>query len=321
MAEAQGVVPFPTEEADLIRRGSCPVCGGSHHAGPEVGILRYRRCDACRLVFMDPIPAQHWYDERYAAAYWEGQAKREDRSEETARRLRKEHLRAVTYLRAARRAGLPATGSVLEIGCGAGGAVATLAHGLGWEATGVEPDLASRELARAIGVSVDGSTIGDLIDRGRTFDLILLSHVLEHVVDGDRFLADVLRLLSPDGTLLIEVPNGMTNESLHLFHPYLFTRRALTSLLARHGLSGPVMAHGGAASRMRRHYLLAVVRRAARPQVRGLRRGRRLGQAWSRAWNRGRVLRRIDAALVRRSVRADEALLATWHRALLIPEP
>lgn len=312
---------FPEVEADLVRRERCPVCAGEHRPGPTVGRLTYVRCRSCGLVFMEPMPSQRWYDGRYAAQYWEGQAKRDDRSDETSRRLRKEHLRAIAYAEIARAAGLPSEGTLLEIGCGTGGAAATLAESLGWSAVGVEPDVASRAIASTIGVMVDATDLDGFVALGRTFDLILLSHVLEHVVDPDRFLTQVLRLLGPDGVLLIEVPNGMTNESLHLFHPYLFTRRALTILLGRHGLEADVRAHGGAASRMRHHFLLAVARRGGRPTVRGMRFGWRLGQAWSRAWNRGRVLHRVDAILVGRSVRADEPLLARWERALADATP
>ena len=312
---------FPEAEADLGRRDSCRVCSGEHRPEPAVGRLTYVRCRSCGLVFMEPMPSQRWYDGRYAAEYWEGQAKRDDRADETSRRLRKEHLRAIAYAEVARAAGLPPEGTLLEIGCGTGGAAATLAEALGWSAAGVEPDVASRVIATTIGVTVDATDIDGLIAHGRTFGLILLSHVLEHVVDPDRFLTQVLRLLAPNGVLLIEVPNGMTNESLHLFHPYLFTRRALTTLLLRHGLQADVFAHGGAASRMRHHFLLAVARRGGRMTVRGMRFGRRLGQAWSRAWKRGRVLHRVDALLVRRSVRAYEPLLARWERALMDVTP
>lgn len=312
---------FPEVDADLVRRARCPVCAGAYVPGPTVGHLTYVRCRSCGLVFMEPMPSQRWYDGRYAVQYWEGRSKRDDRSDETFRRLRKEHLRAITYSEATRAEGLPSEGTLLEIGCGTGGAAATLAEALGWSAVGIEPDVASRAIAMTLGVAVDATNLDGFVASGRTFDLILLSHVLEHVVDPARFLEQVLRLLGPDGVLLIEVPNGMTNESLHLFHPYLFTRRALTTLLGRYGLEANVRAHGGAASRMRHHFLLAVARRGGRPMVRGVRRGRKVGQAWSRAWNRGRVLRRIDAFLVGRSVRANEPLLSRWGRAFVDAPP
>jgi 2-polyprenyl-3-methyl-5-hydroxy-6-metoxy-1,4-benzoquinol methylase len=307
-------VPFPTVEEDLVRRDACPICGGLCRPDAILGDLTYVRCQRCGLTFMQPMPSHEWYARLYEADYWEGRAQRSDTFEESARRLRKEHLRAIAYLRALRRNGaLPERGTLLEVGCGTGGAGVTLADALGWDAVGVEPDGASRAVASAIGVAVDATDLETLAAQGRVFDVVLLSHVLEHVVHPQGFLDSIQRVLREDGVLLIEVPNGFTNESLHLFHPYLFTRRALTTLLSQHGLHAEVIAHGGASSRMRRHYLLAIATRSTEADVSGAKRGIRIGRAWSNAWRSGRVLRRIDRLLVERTVRADEALLDTWQ--------
>lgn len=308
---------FPERESDLVRRRLCPVCSGKHRPDTVVDGMTYVRCVSCRLTFMEPMPSQAWYDTLYVSDYWTGRAKAHETDDEIARRLRKEHLRAITYLRAIERAGpLPARGVILEIGCGSGGAVATIADRLGWDAVGVEPDHPSRSLATGIGVTIEPGGVEQLAADGRVFDVVLLSHVLEHVVEPTDFIGRVTAVLSEHGLILIEVPNALTNESLHLFHPYLFTRRALTTLLANHGLSANVVAHGGATSRMRAHYLLATVRRSRRAKVTGLRGGRAMGRTWSRAWKRGRALRRVDQALVQRYVTADEALLARWQAQL-----
>lgn len=307
---------FPTSEDDLLRREHCPACGGDHRPAERVGELRYSRCRSCGLTFMNPMPTQRWYDRRYESEYWRGQAKETDPQEEILRRLEKEHLRATAYLHALRTETrtLPTDGRVLEIGCGAGGAVATVAAGLGWSAAGVEPDAASRTIADRIGVRVLDAELSAVVARGERFDVVLLSHVLEHVVDPPTFLANVAEVLAPDGRLVIEVPNSATNDSLHLFHPYLFTRRALTTLLSDHGFEAQVIAHGGASSVMRFHYLLAVAQRSPRRNVRGFRRHGGLGRRWARAWKRGRVLRRVDRLLVAGRAEPDAELLASWQK-------
>ncbi len=307
---------FPTVDVDLVRRTHCPVCAGPHQPETVVDDLQYVRCTGCGLTFMDPMPTQGWYDELYESDYWKTRIQEVDDERETRRRLRKEHLRAVSYLRALQaESALPRDGVLLEVGCGTGGAAATLAHELGWTAFGIEPDFASREVAASLGVHSEEASLASLAEQGREFDLVLLSHVLEHVVDPRGFLEQVLRVLSRNGVLVIEVPNGFTNESLHLFHPYLFTRRALMTLFSHHQLRGTIRSHGGAASWMRHHYLLAIVRRADEAPVRGTLHGRSLGRFWARAWKRSRVLGRIDRALASRKVRADEKLLARWFAA------
>jgi 2-polyprenyl-3-methyl-5-hydroxy-6-metoxy-1,4-benzoquinol methylase len=47
---------------------------------------------------------------------------------------------------------------------------------------------------------------------GRTFDTVLLAHVLEHVDDPIATLVAARDLLRPDGVLIVDVPNG---DSLH----------------------------------------------------------------------------------------------------------
>ena len=267
---------------------------------------------------MDPMPTQSWYDELYKGEYWEGRAERQTPAEEIARRLRKEHLRAVSYLRVLAETGpSKEEGTLLEVGCGTGGAVATIADALGWDAVGMEPDRSSRDVATRIGVSLLDGDVTDLAASGQAFDLVLLSHVLEHVVDPHAFLESVLSLLGPEGRLVIEVPNGFTNESLHLFHPYLYTRRALTTLLSQHGLGVRITAHGGASSRMRRHYLLAIAGTGFEPESSGARRGFWLSRAWARAWQRNRGLRRVDRHLTDRAVAPDPVLLDRWQKAVL----
>lgn len=309
---------FPSSEADLIRRDRCPVCRGQHRPATVVDGLEYVRCVACGLTFMDPMPTQSWYDDLYKGEYWESMAERQTRAEEIARRLRKQHLRAICYLRVLAETGpLDEGGTLLEVGCGTGGAVATLADAFGWDAVGIEPDRSSREVATRIGVSLVDRSLEDLSADGPAFDLVLLSHVLEHVVNPHAFLESALSLLRPEGRLVIEVPNGFFNEDLHLFHPYLYTRRSLTTLLSQHGCAARVTAHGGARSRVRRLYLLSVASFGHEIVVSGGRWGFWLSRAWARAWQRNRVLRRVDRHLTDRAVAPDPVLLDRWQRAVI----
>ena len=52
----------------------------------------------------------------------------------------------------------------------------------------------------------------ETLDLGRTFDTVVLAHVLEHVDDPSAVLAVATRHLASDGVLLVDVPNG---HSLH----------------------------------------------------------------------------------------------------------
>ena len=79
----------------------------------------------------------------------------------------------------------------------------------GYEVVGIEPDPAARVLATKIGTVFEG-TVEALPDAiaGRQFDVVLLSHVLEHCIDPTAALKNVKSLLAPGGTAIIETPNN-----------------------------------------------------------------------------------------------------------------
>ncbi len=102
----------------------------------------------------------------------------------------------------------PEARRVLDIGCGGGDFVATLAAP-GRELFGVDPDPKAREVAAGRGVTVEAGTAEAIPPsvREQRFDLILMTHVLEHCADPGRALRNVHGLLAPGGGFYCEVPN------------------------------------------------------------------------------------------------------------------
>jgi SAM-dependent methyltransferase len=98
--------------------------------------------------------------------------------------------------------------SLCDVGCGSGQAMFAFKQA-GYDAIGIEPDPAARALASRIGQVCAGTAeaLPEAI-AGREFDVVLLSHVLEHCIDPAVALRNVKRLLAPDGTAIIEVPNN-----------------------------------------------------------------------------------------------------------------
>ena len=99
-------------------------------------------------------------------------------------------------------------------------------------------DYVDVELAR--GVQLLGCNLSD-IEPDRTFDLILLCHVLEHVREPLQMLEDLSRHLKPDGLLYVEVPLGAHAEWDHLSEPMthvnFFSEESLYKALHMAGLS------------------------------------------------------------------------------------
>ena len=95
--------------------------------------------------------------------------------------------------------------SVLEVGCGAGGILAHF-RDRGCSVTGLDFDERFLEVARDQGIEVHAVDVAEF-DPQRRFDCILLSHVVEHIVDPVEFLVTIRSRLTRDGLLYVEVPS------------------------------------------------------------------------------------------------------------------
>ncbi len=83
------------------------------------------------------------------------------------------------------------------------------AQRLGFEVLGFEP---SKEHARVALKHFSLPVISeyftpDLVEN-KTFDLIMLSHVIEHIFDPKSFLRDLVGVLKPGGVLIVITPNS-----------------------------------------------------------------------------------------------------------------
>lgn len=95
---------------------------------------------------------------------------------------------------------------LLDIGCGTGDFLET-AKLNNWQVAGVEPN----ERARTIANSKTKNAVYDISYletlEGNSFDVITLWHVLEHLPNLEVHVKLLKRLLKPNGTLVIAVPN------------------------------------------------------------------------------------------------------------------
>lgn len=135
-------------------------------------------------------------------------------------------------------------GRLLDVGCGSGSYVAYM-RTLRWEVEGVEVDPRAVEQARKLNLVIYQ---GNLEERGfenNRFDMITLSHVLEHVHKPLAVLKECCRILKPGAFLVVVTPNTESighawfRESWHNLDPprhiHLFTPAALKRLAVEAG--------------------------------------------------------------------------------------
>lgn len=99
-------------------------------------------------------------------------------------------------------------GTALDMGCGDGTLLTLLqdAYGPAWALTGFELSPMRAATARSRGHHVELDEDGNTPFQPGTFDLVISTHVIEHVPDDRSYAAELARLVRPGGLVYIETP-------------------------------------------------------------------------------------------------------------------
>jgi ubiquinone/menaquinone biosynthesis C-methylase UbiE len=102
----------------------------------------------------------------------------------------------------------PLTGRrVLDVGCGTGHfSLAAKARGAGVVSVDIGIELLRKARGKGVGRVVTGDA-GALPFPASTFDVVVSSECIEHTVDPERSVAEMLRVLRPGGLLALTCPN------------------------------------------------------------------------------------------------------------------
>jgi SAM-dependent methyltransferase len=197
-------------------------------------------CQLCGFVFADTVVAQAAYDLFYAKC-----SKYEDSRNSTGAGLTDWDARRLRDMADAIAEQAPSSKArILDLGCANGGLLGALKCRGFSDLTGVDPSEACARATRELhDVEAVAASLYSLPDLG-LFDVITLSHVLEHLEDLRGAVQSFARVLRPDGIVYIEVPDaGRYAEYLvapfqdfnteHINH---FSHRSLRRLMATVGM-------------------------------------------------------------------------------------
>lgn len=222
----------------------CILCGGMKHElvserDRHGGLLCTRLCAGCGLIRNDPVPTEPELDAFYASAYRESyKGASVPRRRQVWRNFDRTKRHMLTY-----RDVYGQGGRWLDLGSGSGEFL-YLARAMGAEVEGVEPHegycLYSRD---TLGLPVRRATLDSSGYDPGSFDLIRLSHVLEHMRDPLRTLIQLRAWLRPGGVLYVEVPdiaeearNRLRGRLFHYGHINNFDPVTLRALAGAAGL-------------------------------------------------------------------------------------
>ena len=231
----------------LERVIKCPVCGSNkrgllynnlkdHVFFCAPGSWSLYECKSCNCAYLDPRPTSETIHFAYSKYYTHTLPAKNDQKKMKLLRLIKRSMAngyrnwkygthlypstsfgVVTALifpqmrqlldQDCRNLPIPKSGAcLLDVGFG-NGAFLEIAKSAGWTVAGVDPDSISVESAMNRGLDVRHGGIEAYADMPESFDVVTMSHVIEHVHDPYTTLQLSYRLLKPGGFLWLSTPN------------------------------------------------------------------------------------------------------------------
>lgn len=238
---AQQVVSANRSTVMHSRENACCVCGSRKFTqSMQLVATRFdiHDCQQCGTGVLSPLPSSGELASFYIGQYYGESGQKFGRlTEIPVRLIGNRQTRFLTRH-------LSAGGRVLDVGCGRGVVASPLAAA-GYSVTGVE---ISRDAVGGIDPRVEVVVAGSLEEAPlatESFDLVVIWHVLEHVVDPAATLQAAHRVLKPGGKLVVAVPNYSSWQSrlfgsawFHLDPPrhlYHFSAAGLRMLLEKCG--------------------------------------------------------------------------------------
>lgn len=240
---------FHVKQSEIAQHVSCPCCGNeeyityleledyflSHES------FRIVKCKNCGLLKTYPQPGSNELGKYYKSVQYLSHATHNKGVDFFIyNRIRKLMLSRKVALIKKHAAG----NNLLDIGC-ATGVFIDYCQQKGFKVEGIEPDEKARNYAR----KQLGLTVNDLNHLctfpKKSFDIVTMWHVLEHVNDLDERMRLVHHILTNDGTVIIALPNPASFDAQYYKkywaaydvprHLYHFNQNAFSLLSERYG--------------------------------------------------------------------------------------
>ncbi|MGL1835139.1 methyltransferase domain-containing protein [Rhodocyclaceae bacterium SMB388] len=218
-------------------RAGKPLVCTDHRTDLRIDEWRLHRCASCRSLFLDPRPTLESLPKAYQSYYTHSQDDEQPATSGFAGLLwrlihgylnhrfglsRQPSLSAGVWLfrlmlplrmkldyygRHLYSSDFPQRGRLLDVGCG-NGAFLQRAVEMGWRVNGLDPDPAAVAVCTNQRLDVVRGTLLDSPSEWvEKFDVVTMSHSIEHVTQPGAELKQVYRLLRPGGVLWLACPN------------------------------------------------------------------------------------------------------------------
>ncbi len=233
---------------------NCPICSQSH--GTLLHTMQFGKydheylpelynlvfCETCGFVFADTSAKEKDYDQYYekASKYQDDNVSIGGTSLKWDQKRWSETIEIVT------RVGIKTNDTILDIGCAQGGSLVNFKNAGFTNLSGLDLSASCVNKVNQLGFKGYFGSLQYLEDSsiiGSRFSLVILSHVLEHILNINQSINNLNKVLKDDGLVYIEVPDASRYSDYYSvpFHFYdqehinHFTEKSLDFLMQLHG--------------------------------------------------------------------------------------
>ncbi len=192
-------------------------------------------CNNCGLVYQSPrmtdIELTNFYRNEYRQVY-------QGRRGPTNKDLSVQKARAEALVDILRDFGVDKIDRFFDIGSSAGLLLEEIREKFNSQVIGIEPGEAYRHYAVERGLKVYENLERASENGEPAFDLISMIHVLEHLPDPVGYLQQLREnFLTPDGRILVEVPNLYAHDCFEIAHLISFSQHTLDQMVRKAGFT------------------------------------------------------------------------------------
>lgn len=262
-------------EAGESEKIPCTICGGNVFVQSlQCEGFYYVRCVQCGLVQINPQPLHKDVKKRYQEGHGNDYLSYEIANESSFLRLQELALQDAKFDSIEAQFLREGKNHLLDIGCATGALLEKLQR-RGWKVSGIEISTPQAEYARRQrNLNVIETPLEKASLESDSFNMILASHLIEHVNDPGYFVREAYRILAPGGYLLITTPNiegfqsrllGSCWRSAIFDHLYLFSKKTLTRMLQDAGFTiKSISTWGGFAAGLAPPFVKKIMDKAAK---------------------------------------------------------
>ena len=226
----------------------CPLCSGEHFnnviqskdftvTGEDFNIVS---CETCGFKFTNPRPLAADMGHYYESKDYVSHTNQANSIINTIYKIARKFTLGWKYNLIKKQEGAK---TILDYGCGTGEFI-NFCKNKGWQIQGIEPNSKARQQATNLNNQGIKSSLSQIDNAA--FQVITMWHVLEHIPDLKETFTALKKMLTPDGFMLIAVPNCNSHDA-QLFkedwaaydlprHLYHFTQKSMQKMMTNHGM-------------------------------------------------------------------------------------